>query len=160
MRLKRYQDAVRIATEDFQAISLQEVPREHNQTKDAIVVFASVFDPNDEVQDTCKVQVIFLPSVPDNFDNWEFFDDDEKIRRFMANADEYAGNQVDWRKEGSTEEPQYDPIPMERVSLEKKFDRNDRCKLKDTASNLDYEEVNIGSQKDLRPIKVGKILDS
>ena len=96
MRLKRYWDAVRIVTEDFQAISLQEVPREHNQTKDAIVVFASVFDPNDEVQDTCKVQVIFLPSVLDNFNNWEVFNDNKEIHRFMANVEEYAGNQIDW----------------------------------------------------------------
>ena len=77
MRLKRYRDAVRIAIEEFKAISLQAVLREHNQTTDALAVFALVFDPNDEVQDTCKVQVIFLPSVLDNFDNWEVFDDNK-----------------------------------------------------------------------------------
>ena len=43
----------------------------------------------------CKVQVIFCPSVPDNFENWEFFDDEKQICRFMANVDEYAGNKVD-----------------------------------------------------------------
>ena len=48
---------------------------------------------------------------------------------------------------------------MERVSLEKKFDINDRCKLKYTTSNPEYEEVNIGSQEDPRSIKIGKILD-
>ena len=103
--------------------------------------------------------MIFHPSIPDNFDNWEVFDDDKHIRRFMANIEEYVGNQVDWRKEGSTEEPQYNHITMERVSLERKFNRDDRCKLKDTTSNPEYEEVNIGSQEDPRPIKIGKILD-
>ena len=105
MRLKRYRDAIRIATEDFQAISLQEVPREYNQVIGALTVFSSIFDPNSEVQDTWKVQVIFHPFVPENFDNWEVFDDDKKICIFMANIDEYVGNQVDWRKEGSIKEP-------------------------------------------------------
>ena len=73
--------------------------------------------------------------MPDNFNNWEVFDDENLIRRFMANVEEYAGNQVNWRKEGSTEEPQYNPIPMERVSLERKFDRDHRCKLKELTSN-------------------------
>ena len=78
----------------------------------------------------------------------------------MESVEEYASNQVDWREEGSTEESQYNPIPMERVLLEKKFDRNDQCKLKgEITSNSDYEEVNIGSQEDLRLIKIGKILD-
>ena len=45
------------------------------------------------------------------------FDDDKQIHRFMSNVEEYARNQVDWRKEGSIEEPQYKPIPMEMVSL-------------------------------------------
>ena len=49
---------------------------------------------------------------------------------------------------------------MERVSLENKFDRDDRCKLKDTTSNTKYEEVNIGSQEYPCTIKVCKILDS
>ena len=88
MRLKRYRDAVKISTEEFQAISLQAVPREQNQAANALVIFSSVFDPNNEVQDTCKVQVIFCPSVPDNFDNWEVFYDDKQICRFMANVDE------------------------------------------------------------------------
>ena len=77
----------------------------------------------------------------------------------MSNVEEYVGNQVYLRKEGSTEEPQYNPIFMERVYLEKKFDINDRCKLKYTTSNPEYEEVNIGSQEDPRPIKIDKILD-
>ena len=77
MLLKRYKDEVRISIEDFQVISLQVVPREHNQVADALAFFTSVFDPEIEVQDTCKVQVIFFPSVPDNFDNWEVFDDDK-----------------------------------------------------------------------------------
>ena len=77
MRLKRYKDAVKIATEDFQAISLQEVLREHKQVANALAVFSSVFDPDNEVQDTCKVQVIFCPFVPKKFDNWEVFDDDK-----------------------------------------------------------------------------------
>ena len=86
MRLKRYRDAVRIATEDFQPISLQVVPREHNQAADALAFFNSIFDPDNEVQDAHKVQVIFCPFVPDNFDNWEVFHDDKQIRRFMANV--------------------------------------------------------------------------
>ena len=105
MRLKRYREVVRITIEYLQDISLQAIPRERNQTADALAIFTSVFNPTDEVQDTCKVQVIFRPLVPDNFDNWEVFDDNKLVRRFMANVKEYAGNQVDWRKEGSTEEP-------------------------------------------------------
>ena len=63
MRLKRYRDAFKISTEEFQAISLQAVPREQNQAANALAIFASVFDPNNEVQDACKVRAIFRPSV-------------------------------------------------------------------------------------------------
>ena len=43
--------------------------------------------------------------------------------------------------------------------MERKFDRYDMCKLKDTTSNPEYEEVNIGSQEDPRLINIDKILD-
>ena len=95
MRLKRYRDVVIISTKDFQSISLEAVPGEHNKATDALAFFASIFDPDNEVQDTCKVQVIFCPFMPDNFDNWEVFYDDKQICIFMANVDEYAGNQID-----------------------------------------------------------------
>ena len=77
----------------------------------------------------------------------------------MANTEEYLGNQIDWRKEGSIEDLGYNPIPMEKVSMEKIFDRNDRCKQKkDTTRGFEYEEVNIGSQEDPCLIKIGKTL--
>ena len=108
-----------------------------------------------------QVQVISHPSISDNFDNWEVFNNDKQICRFMESVEEYASNQVDWREEGSTEESQYNPIPMERVLLETKFDRNYWCKLKEEiTSNSEYEEVNVGSREDPRPIKVGNVLDS
>jgi hypothetical protein len=73
-----------------------------------------------------KLEIIFRPSIPDNFEHRQVFDNDAQIIRFMNNLQEFAENEIDWRKEGTKyQELRDNKIPTSLVPLEKMVDRHD-----------------------------------
>ena len=82
-RLKRYRDAVRLATKSFYTLFLQVVPREQNQLTNFLVASASALYPTKAIIESIIVKVIYRPSVLDNFEDWQILDDDEQMLGFM-----------------------------------------------------------------------------
>ena len=48
------------------------------------------------------------------------------------------------------------PVPKKVVEWERDFDRQGRCKKKETRKLEDYIEINIGTEEEPRKIKIGK----
>ena len=68
----------------FDAFAIQAVPREENTFADALSVIACTFEIPDYLKEKkCKVEVLFRPSVPDNQDHWQVFDNDAQIIAFL-----------------------------------------------------------------------------
>jgi len=68
-------------------VTIKAVPREENYVADALVVSASTLQPCDgPLQNLCKMEVLFRPSIPDNLEHWKVFEDDDRIIRFMENS--------------------------------------------------------------------------
>jgi ribonuclease HI len=153
-RLKRYRNAIWDTMEFFDALSLEEVPREMNNKADVLAVSTSTFHPSDELMNgQGKMEVIFRPSIPDNFKHWQVFNDDKQILRFMNNLQEFSDFEVDWKEEGHEypegSNPKENPLPKGLISLEQIFDRHDMCKKKkEIVKPGEYIEVNIGSDQD------------
>lgn len=81
-----YRNAVWDSVEYFDALFIEAVPREENSQADALAVSASTFQPCEELtKGQGKMVIIFSPSVPDNLEHWQFFDNDAQIIRFMNN---------------------------------------------------------------------------
>jgi hypothetical protein len=65
-----------------------------------LVVFASTLQPCEEVlQDLCKMEVVFRPSILDNLEHWQVFDDDAKILRFLQSSKEFSDSQINFLAE-------------------------------------------------------------
>ena len=77
-RLKNYRNAVWDTMEHFDALDLEAIPREENSLADELAVAATTFQLSDElIKDKIKMEVIFRPSVPDNSEHWQVFDDEK-----------------------------------------------------------------------------------
>ena len=119
----------------FDHIEFVAIPRELNAKADRLAVAASTLQRSPElVEEEVKMEVIFRPSVPDNVDNWQVFDDDKQVIKFLNNIGEFADFHISEDKEGCyyTEESQkLNPAPRKVVSLERAFDREDGHKPKE-----------------------------
>ena len=83
----------------------------------------------------------YRPSVPDNVHHWRFFDDDDKLNRFLQVIDEFSEMQIDQENDALEENPQSqlrnkigkdnivqlpsNHIPKGLIPLEILFDQND-----------------------------------
>ena len=70
-KLTKYINAIRDTMEWFNALNLQEIPREENNLKEKLVVATSTLQPTVEmVNGVGKLEINFGPSIPDNIDHW------------------------------------------------------------------------------------------
>jgi ribonuclease HI len=77
-KLKKYHDFARSIAKSFEMVTIKVVPREENHVADALVVSASTLQPCDgPLQNLCKMEVLFRPSIHDKLEHWQVFEDDD-----------------------------------------------------------------------------------
>jgi hypothetical protein len=106
------------------------------------------------------MEVLFRPSIPDNLEHWQVFEDDGHIIRFMENSKEFIDSQVKLLVDSMDPDVvnlQNKTLPKGCVPLEHLFDRHDVFKGKNPNKKI-YEalEFNIGTKMDPRMVKIGK----
>lgn len=83
-RLKHYCNRVWDEIEDFDAFSIEVIPREWKSKEDSLAVSASLLIPHPEfVDDVYQVELIYRPSVLDNSEFCQVFENDKQINNFM-----------------------------------------------------------------------------
>ena len=86
------------------------------------------------------------------------FKDGKQIINFINNMKEFSDFQVKFQEEesykGEDEKPS-NLVPKKVIEWERAFDRQDRCKRKETRKLEDYIEINIGTEEEPRKIKIG-----
>jgi hypothetical protein len=161
-RLKGYRNAIWNLIEDLDAIDLIAIPREQNAKADELTVAASTLQlPDNLIDEQISVEVIFRPSVPNNMDHWQVFDDDKQMVKFLLHIHEFSDLDISMKEEGNNYTGNDDEVkapPRKVVSSERDFDRQDgHKKKKETEKKLcDYLEVNIGTHEEPRLMEVGK----
>jgi len=64
------------------------IPRENNQKVDSLAVVESLFNLEDsQNKSTFHVKIIFQPSIPDNQECLQAFENDEHIANFLTDHD-------------------------------------------------------------------------
>jgi len=159
-RLRNYRNVVWDAMEHFDALDLEAIPREQNSLADELAVAATTFQLSDElINDKIKMEVIFRPSVPDNSEHWQVFNDEKQVIRFLNILDEFEDFRIVSEEDGSlNHEHIINPTPRNVVALEQHFDRHDATKLREE-NKMDpgeYLEINIGTSEDPKMVKIGK----
>lgn len=168
-RLKSYRNKVWDEIESFDAFSIQAIPREQNTKADSLAFSASLLLPHPEFEkDVYIVEMIYRPSVPDNNQNWQVFDDDKHISSFLEGTETFSNlsfdgnhsltsqqNMKEEDKESEILQLKGNTIPKGLVTLESLFDKNDEKK---PSSSPDTEKVNIGFENDPKIVLIKKCL--
>jgi ribonuclease HI len=128
-RLKGYRNTILAMMDDFDALNLIAIPREQNSKEDELAVAASTLTVSDSlIDENISVEVIFRPSVPDNMNHWQVFDDDKQVIKFLTHMHEFSDFGVNTISEGCNYTENVDNVktpPRRVVSLERDFDKLD-----------------------------------
>ncbi|GLJ06993.1 hypothetical protein SUGI_0054950 [Cryptomeria japonica] len=90
-RLKHYRNRVWDEIKDFDAFSIEAIPREQNSKAYSLAISSSLLIPHLEFgDDTYRVELIYWPSVPDNSEFWQVFENDKQINNFMQCVGTFA----------------------------------------------------------------------
>ena len=159
-RLRNYRNAVWDTVEHFDALDLEAIPREQNSLADELAIDATTFQLSYElIKDKIKMEVIFRPSVPDNLEHWQVFNDEKQVIHFLNSLDEFEDFRIDSEEDGSlNHEHIINPTPRNVVALEQHFDRHNATKLREQnkMDPSEYIEINIGTPENLKIVKIGK----
>jgi ribonuclease HI len=158
-RLKQYRDAIWDAIKRFDNFSIEAIPREENHSTDSLAMSASNLQLSKEIG-LYKVEVNFRPSLPNNLEHQQVFENDNQILRFLQNEGEFSEAQISLLVEKEKIEIIHvtdGPRPKGIIPLENFFDRNDMYKRKPSIKIGDeIIECNIGTQVSPKLIKFGK----
>jgi hypothetical protein len=147
--------------EGFDALNLVAIPRDQNFKEDELVVVASTLQlSQDLIKGNITVEVVFRPSVPDNVDHWQIFDDDKQVIKFLNHMQEFSEFHINEEEEGCNyieNGHKVNPVPRGLVSQEQLFDRKYGHKHEETRIKPgNHFEFNIGTNEEPRMVKVGK----
>jgi hypothetical protein len=161
-KLKKYRDVAQTLSKSFRKVSIEAIPWEENHVANALAISISTLQPCEgPFHNLCIMEFLFRPSIPDNLEHWQVFEDDDQIIRFMENSKEFTDLQVSFLADSMDLEVinlQSNTLPKSCIPLENLFDRHDVFKGKRT-NKLQAEEAlefNIGTEIDPRMVKIGK----
>jgi len=106
--------------------------KEHNNKVDALSVSASIFNTEDcQGHDTYHVKTLFRPSILDNQEYLQVFENDEHVINFLTNEDPI--NEVDPVENQNLQEEDHKenhkPFPKKYIKLESLFMRDDQINI-------------------------------
>jgi hypothetical protein len=88
-RLKLYFKRVNELMESFSSFNMAFIPRDKNHNVNSLALVASLSNPYDVLRrKNFQVERAFRPSVPDNIEYLQVFDNDEQLENFLLNDDE------------------------------------------------------------------------
>lgn len=77
----------------FDAFVIEAIPRFMNVIANSLVVSTSIMQPCPELEIGARIEILYRPSIPDNVENWQVFNDDDQIVRFLKGTDEFEGDE-------------------------------------------------------------------
>ena len=87
--------------EFFHALNMTSIHRDQNKLADKLDVVVSTLQPSEELLNgDGKLEINFIPSVPDNMEHWKVFHDDEQILKFIHNIEEFSNFNVNFQEGG------------------------------------------------------------
>lgn len=171
-RLKQYRNYVWDLIEYFDAFSIKWTDRPNNYLANIMANLAvrQIDLPFNEV---IQVQMKYRPSIPDNVQNWQVFEDDKDLIRFLTCEEDYENQIIDWNgcvEENDGKETLFGKeivqlkmkkIPKGLVALERIFDERESARhSKSIKIQNNIEEINLGNENSPKNVYIGKKLSS
>jgi hypothetical protein len=79
----------------FSSVNVHFIPCAENQQADSLTKASSTFAPRTAIKLKCHIEVRHIPSIPNNIQHWQVFEDDEQIRKFLEMVDDFAETHID-----------------------------------------------------------------
>jgi len=169
-RMIAYQNVVLDLIENFTEVDFSHIPRRQNTIVDSLAASASTFKIPISPNTKHVIEVKHRPTVSDNVEHWQVFQDDEQIKDFLQLKGEFQNLHIDKasdKKGDNSSAPVFktegylntlagkdilqlknNTIPRGLVPLEKLFDNNDvAANPKLTPEEGEMEDFNIGTDK-------------
>jgi hypothetical protein len=87
----------------FSSVNVHFIPRAENLHADALAKEASTFSSPTTFKLKYHIEIRHKPSIPNNIQHWQVFEDDEQIKKFLEAVGEFSKTHTD-------QENQNDPI--------------------------------------------------
>ena len=71
------------------------IPRKKNVEADSLAVAASLFHVLENPKEKYQIEVRHRPSILDNVDHWQVFENDEQINMFLQMSGEFKNLKID-----------------------------------------------------------------
>ena len=165
-RLKRYRNRVWDLIEDFDAFNIKFSYRANNQVANALAQTASSLAPIKlDGLKKFRVELALVPSVPDNVKNFQVFEDDRHILKFLTNSDVFTAQIIDGEVDEEAEidaegimSLKENTIPKGIIELERIFDMDQFHKMQYQPTGGDEcEKVNLGTEDCPKIVHIGKV---
>jgi len=156
--MRSYRHRIWDLIENFEAFNIEVVPRAQNSKVDRMAQIGSQFDPiTDLMVNNESVRVIVRPTIPDNDENWQVFENNFQVLSFLQQSGEFAdqlqpkieeayGDQIIQLKSNK--------LPKGLITLENLFDLEDASleKKRFQENKEDYSKIQVS---EWRKLKVG-----
>jgi hypothetical protein len=105
----------------FSSFNISSIERDKNQKVDSLVFIASSFNSGySRSQNIFQVKRICRPSVPDNQDYFQVFENDEELVEFLDDTNDVVEN---------FEDQSHIPLPRDCINFEYVFTRDGQTKV-------------------------------
>ena len=94
-RLRSYRSAAAELLNSFTEFQITKIPRTQNLHAHSLATFASTCKLPFEPHHRFTVEVKHRPSIPNNINDWQVFEDDKQINHFLTLQQEFAGLNID-----------------------------------------------------------------
>ena len=79
----------------FSSVKFHFIPCAENQQVNSLAKAISIFAPPTTFKLKYHIEVRHRPSIPNNIQHWQVFEDNEKIRKFLEMVDDFAQTHID-----------------------------------------------------------------
>ena len=100
----------------FTEHTIKVVPRYENTVADSLAVAAGKFKTPSVGQKEYQVEIVNIPSIPDNSKYWQVFEDDMQIKRFLELSGEFVNTRIDVENDNSENFQDVEENEEERTS--------------------------------------------
>ena len=94
-RLRSYRSVVAEVLNFFSEFQITKIPRTHNLHAHSLATFACTCKLPFEPHHCFTAEVKHRPSIPNNVNDWQVFEDDKQINHFLTLQQEFAGLNID-----------------------------------------------------------------
>jgi hypothetical protein len=157
--------------DDFKALNMRSILRRKNMVENALAISTSALQPIEQTKlKIFSIKLVAIPSIPDNIMNFQVFQDDQHILKFIMSNGHFKGQEIDNTPDDKAESDEIEDedeilnlkintIPKGMVELECIFDRDELAlnkRMDEEKGIQECDSYNLGTDNDPKMVKVRK----